>query len=420
MRWDNMLAETAPLQFEPVPFDQPLWILYSSGTTGLPKPIVQGHGGILLEHLKALSLHCDVKPGERFFWFTTTGWMMWNFLVGALLVGATALLYDGSPGYPDMNVLWRFAADTQMTFFGGSAAYISACMKAEIEPATAFDLRALSGMGSTGSPLPPEGFQWAYEHIKRDLWLVSLSGGTDLCTAFIGGCPLLPVYAGELQCRSLGANVQAFDEAGEPVIGEVGELVITDPMPSMPLFFWNDPDGTRYRESYFEMFPGVWRHGDWIKITPRDTCVIYGRSDATINRMGVRMGTSEFYRVVEAIPEVLDSLVIDLEGLHEHAYMPLFVVLRPGAELDEALTTEIKRRIRAALSPRHVPDDIFAVPAVPRTLSGKKLEVPIKRLFMGVPIERAANPGAMSNPQVLAYFIALAERRRAAHSKEQV
>jgi acetoacetyl-CoA synthetase len=420
MRWDDLLRETAPLQFEPVPFDQPLWILYSSGTTGLPKPIVQGHGGILLEHLKALSLHCDVKPGERFFWFTTTGWMMWNFLVGALLVGATALLYDGSPGYPDMNVLWRFAADTQMTFFGGSAAYISACMKAEIEPATAFDLRALSGMGSTGSPLPPEGFQWAYEHIKRDLWLVSLSGGTDLCTAFIGGCPLLPVYAGELQCRSLGANVQAFDEAGEPVIGEVGELVITDPMPSMPLFFWNDPDGTRYRESYFEMFPGVWRHGDWIKITPRDTCVIYGRSDATINRMGVRMGTSEFYRVVEAIPEVLDSLVIDLEGLHEHAYMPLFVVLRPGAELDEALTTEIKRRIRAALSPRHVPDDIFAVPAVPRTLSGKKLEVPIKRLFMGVPIERAANPGAMSNPQVLAYFIALAERRRAAHSKEQV
>ncbi|HEU5015139.1 MAG TPA: acetoacetate--CoA ligase, partial [Roseiflexaceae bacterium] len=237
---------------------------------------------------------------------------------------------------------------------------------------------------------------------------------------FIGGCPLLSVYAGELQCRSLGANIAAFDESGQSVINEVGELVITDPMPSMPLFFWNDPDGTRYRESYFEMFPGVWRHGDWIKITPRDTCVIYGRSDATINRMGVRMGTSEFYRVVEAIPEVLDSLVIDLEGLHEHAYMPLFVVLRPGAELDEALTTEIKRRIRAALSPRHVPDDIFAVPAVPRTLSGKKLEVPIKRLFMGVPIERAANPGAMSNPQVLAYFIALAERRRAAHSKEQV
>ncbi len=410
--WSDLLHETAPLQFEQVPFDQPLWILYSSGTTGLPKPIVQGHGGILLEHLKALSLHCDVKPGERFFWFSTTGWMMWNFLVGALLVGATALLYDGSPGYPDMKVLWRFAADTQMTFFGTSAAYISACMKAEIEPAE-FDLHALSGMGSTGSPLPPEGFQWAYEHIKRDLWLVSLSGGTDLCTAFIGGCPLLPVYAGELQCRSLGANIAAFDESGQPVIDEVGELVITEPMPSMPLFFWNDPDGTRYRESYFEMFPGVWRHGDWIKITPRGTAVIYGRSDSTINRMGVRMGTSEFYRVIESIPEVLDSLVIDLGGLHQQAYMPLFVVLRPGVELDVALTTEIKRRIRTALSPRHVPDDIFAIPEVPRTLSGKKLEVPIKKLFMGVPLEKAANPGAMSNPRVLAFFVELAEKRSA-------
>ena len=413
VRWDDMLAETADLQFESAPFDQPLWILYSSGTTGLPKPIVQGHGGILLEHLKALSLHCDVKPGDRFFWFTTTGWMMWNFLVGALLVGGTALLYDGSPGYPDMNVLWRFAADTQMTFFGTSAAYISACMKAGVEPASTFDLHALSGMGSTGSPLAPEGFQWTYEHIKRDLWLVSLSGGTDLCTAFIGGCPLLPVYAGELQCRSLGANVQAFDEAGEPVVDEVGELVITEPMPSMPLFFWNDPHGTRYRESYFEMFPGVWRHGDWIKITARDTAVIYGRSDSTINRMGVRMGTSEFYRVVEAIPDVLDSLVIDLGGLDQQAYMPLFVVLRPGATLDEALVTEIRRRIRTALSPRHVPDDIFAIPEVPRTLSGKKLEVPIKKLFMGMPLEKAANSGAMANPNSLAFFVALAEERSA-------
>lgn len=416
--WDDLLHEDAPLQFEPVPFDQPLWILYSSGTTGLPKPIVQGHGGILLEHLKALSLHCDVKPGDRFFWFTTTGWMMWNFLVGALLVGATALLYDGSPGYPDMNALWRFAAATEMTFFGGSAAYIAACMKSGIEPGTMCDLHALSGLGSTGSPLPPEGFAWAYEHIKRDLWLVSLSGGTDLCTAFVGGCPLLPVYAGELQCRSLGAKIEAFNEAGQPVIDEVGELVITAPMPSMPLFFWNDPDGARYRESYFEMFPGVWRHGDWIKITARGTCVIYGRSDSTINRMGVRMGTSELYRVVEAIPDVLDSLVIDVGGLGQEAYMPLFVVLRPGAQLDEALKAEIRQRIRTALSPRHVPDDIFAIPEVPRTLSGKKLEVPIKKLFMGVPLEKAANPGAMSNPQSLAFFVELAEQRSAQSSED--
>ncbi len=412
--WPDLLQHDSPLHFEQVSFMHPLWILYSSGTTGLPKPIVQGQGGILLEHLKSLSLHLDLKRGDRFFWFTTTGWMMWNFLVGGLLVGSTILLYDGSPAYPNLGALWRFAERTEMTCFGTSAAYITSCMKAGIEPGREYDLRRLRSMGSTGSPLPPEGFVWAYEHIKRDLWLASVSGGTDLCTAFVGGCPLLPVHAGELQCRCLGANVQAFDEAGNAVIEQVGELVITAPMPSMPLFFWNDPGNQRYLESYFEMYPGIWRHGDWIKITRRGTAVIYGRSDSTINRMGVRMGTSEFYRVVEDIPEILDSLVIDLEGLGREPYMPLFVVLKAGVSLDDDLKARIKHKIRESLSPRHVPDDIFQIPEVPRTLNGKKLEVPIKKLFMGVPIEKAANPDSMSNPQTLAYFAELARQRQAA------
>ena len=414
--WDDLLAVESELTFTPVPFDHPLWILYSSGTTGLPKPIVQGQGGILLEHLKSLSLHLDLKPGDRFFWFTTTGWMMWNFLVGGLLVGTTILLYDGSPAYPDLGILWQFAQDTRMTFLGTSAPYLTSCLKADLTPGASYDLRQLKGIGSTGSPLPPEGFQWAYQQVKSDLWLASISGGTDLCTAFVGGSPLLPVYAGELQCRCLGANVQAFDDKGQPLINEVGELVITDPMPSMPLFFWNDPDNTRYLESYFEMYPGIWRHGDWIKITPRGSAIIYGRSDSTINRMGVRMGTSEFYRVVEDIPEVLDSLVIDLEGLGRASYMPLFVVLKPGHQLDEALKDTIKQRIRATLSPRHIPDEIIVIPEVPRTLNGKKLEVPIKKLFLGVPVEKAANPDSMSNPHTIAYFVELASRRNASQS----
>ncbi len=417
--WDDLLASEVEPTFTPVPFDHPLWILYSSGTTGLPKPIVQGQGGILLEHLKSLSLHLDLKRGDRFFWFTTTGWMMWNFLVGGLLVGATILLYDGSPAYPDLGILWQFAHDTGMTFFGTSAPYLTSCMKAGLTPGLSFDLPQLKGIGSTGSPLPPEGFQWAYQQVKSDLWLASISGGTDLCTAFVGGCPLLPVYAGELQCRCLGANVQAFDEQGQPLIDQVGELVMTEPMPSMPLFFWNDPDHTRYRESYFEMYPGIWRHGDWIKITPRGSAIIYGRSDSTINRQGVRMGTSEFYRVVEDIPEVLDSLVIDLEGLGRASYMPLFVVLKPGHQLDDALKKTIKQRIRTALSPRHIPDEIFAIPEVPRTLNGKKLEVPIKKLFLGVPVEKAANPDSMSNPHTIAYFAELAKSRNANKSEAE-
>ncbi len=409
--WQDLLATGhSELVYEPVPFDHPLWVLYSSGTTGLPKAIVHGHGGVLLEHLKWLRLHLDLGPEDRFFWFTTTGWMMWNFLIGGLLVGAAVILYDGSPTYPDMAALWCLAAETGMTYFGTSAPYLMACAKAGLEPGRAFDLSRLRGLGSTGAPLPPEGFQWVYEHVKRDLHLGSASGGTDVCTAFVLSCPLLPVRAGEIQCLGLGAKVEAFDDRGQPVIGEVGELVLTEPLPSMPVFFWNDPGKERYRASYFETYPGVWRHGDWIKITPRGSCVIYGRSDSTLNRGGVRIGTSEFYRVVEEMPEVLDSLVVDTGRLGREGRLLLFVVLRDGAALDPTLRSSIRQRLREAMSPRHVPDEIYAIPEVPRTINGKKLEVPIKRILDGTPADSACSPDAMSNPQALRFFIDLAQK----------
>jgi acetoacetyl-CoA synthetase len=410
--WAQVLAagQGAELQFEQVPFDHPLWVLYSSGTTGLPKAIVQGHGGILLEHLKKLHLHLDAQDQDRIFWFTTTGWMMWNFLVGVLLTPASIVLYDGSPAQPDMDVLWDLAERTGMTCFGTSASYLAGCVKEGVEPASGRDLERLRSVGSTGSPLSPEGFEWVYQHVGRDTWLFSTSGGTDVCTAFVGGVPLLPVYSGELQGRALGAAVEAFDDQGNSVTDQVGELVITEPMPSMPLFFWGDEDGSRYRASYFEQFPGVWRHGDWIEITSRGTAVIYGRSDSTINRQGVRMGTSEIYRAVLAVPEVIDALVVDVPRPGTEGWMPLFVVLEPGADLDEELANTIKRRIREECSPRHVPNDVFQVREVPRTLSGKVLEVPVKRILSGTPAEQAASRDSLANPESLDYFVDLAGR----------
>jgi len=409
--WDALVADEAPLEFEPVPFDHPLWVLYSSGTTGLPKAIVQSQGGILLEHLKMLHLHVDAQAGDRIFWFTTTGWMMWNFIVSGLLTEATVLLYDGSPGYPDMGALWDFAARTGMTTFGTSASYIGACMKAGLEPADGRDLSALRAVGSTGSPLSPEGFRWVYEHVGQDTWLFSTSGGTDLCTAFVGGVPELPVYEGELQARALGAAIESWDSDGEAHIGEVGELVITRPMPSMPIYFWGDDDGSRYREAYFDTYPGVWRHGDWIEITDRGTAIISGRSDATINRGGIRMGTAEIYRAVLAVDAVTDALVVDVPVEGEDAWMPLFVVMREGSELTDDVVAEIRARVRSDCSPRHVPNDVIEVEAVPRTLSGKVLELPVKRILMGTPAEQAAARDSLANPEALDAFVALASRR---------
>ncbi|HWC83874.1 MAG TPA: acetoacetate--CoA ligase [Pseudonocardiaceae bacterium] len=410
VRWDDLLAEHsgAELAFEPVAFDHPLWILYSSGTTGLPKGIVQGHGGIVVEHLKALGLHCDLGPGDRFFWFTTTGWMMWNFLVSGLLVGSTVVLYDGNPGYPDLGALWRLAAEERIDYFGTSAPFIQSCLKEGLRPVDTCDLSALRAVGSTGAPLSPEGFRWIADAIGPDVQICSVSGGTDLCTAFVGSAPDVPVWLGELSCPSLGAAVHAYDEAGNSVLDEVGELVVTQPMPSMPVFFWNDEDGSRLREAYFENYPGVWRHGDWITVTSRGSAVIHGRSDSTLNRGGVRMGTAEFYRVVEGFAEVADSLVIDTSGTgRTDGELLCFLVLAPGADLAE-VAGKLRVALREQLSPRHVPNRFLAVTAVPRTLNGKKCEVPVKKILSGVPVDKAISRDALREPDSLRPFVDLA------------
>jgi acetoacetyl-CoA synthetase len=418
LEWDALISEPEPLRSELVPFDHPLWILYSSGTTGLPKPIVQSHGGILLQHLKDLSLQMNLDETDRFFWFTSTGWMMWNYLVSGLQVGATVVMYDGQPGYPDLSALWAMAERLELTYFGTSAPFIHSCLKAGLTPGRDHDLSRLHSVGSTGAPLSPEGFAWVYEAVGEDLLLGSVSGGTDLCAAFVGSCPLLPVTAGEIQCRYLGARVEAFDVRGQSVVDEVGEVVITAPTPSMPIYFWNDEDGERYRSSYFDMYPGVWRHGDWVKIRPDGRCVVYGRSDSTLNRGGVRTGTSEFYRVIDDFEEIEDSLIVDTGRLGRDDRLLLFVVMKTEHELNNRLESRLRSAIRSGLSPRHVPDEIHQIADIPRTLNGKKMEVPVKRILAGVAVERAARTDAMANPEVLESLAAWAATRREASPDE--
>jgi acetoacetyl-CoA synthetase len=392
----------ADFQFAQVPFDQPLWVLFSSGTTGLPKAIVHGHGGILLEHLKLHVLHHDLRPGDRAFFFTTTGWMMWNFLVSMPLVGAAPVLYDGNPSHPDVDALWRIAQDGRARLFGASPTFVELMQKAGVVPREQFDLSALDVVMPAGSPVAPAITAWFYENVKDGLSIATGSGGTDCCTGFVGGVPTLPVYAGEIQARSLGVAAEAWDESGKSVVGQVGELVITAPMPSMPLSFWGDDDGARYRASYFETFPGVWRHGDFFEVNERGGCFVRGRSDAVLNRHGVRIGTAEIYRVVEDDPAVLTSLVVNLDLPDGGFFMPLFVVLAPGAQLDDDLDARLRRTLRAEYTPRHVPDRIVAVGAIPVTRSGKKMEIPVRRLLLGAAPADVADPNAMADPDAFA------------------